>query len=119
MAVGVLFGFVFDLPLVIPVLAASEAAGVALGDGAPLPRLWRQVLAPRLRVHTAAVEALGPWRIAFGLHAALLAAATLVAALAGPALAWAPALAAAALGALAGVGRLCVGCHLHAHWSSR
>lgn len=119
MALGVLFGFVFDLPVLIPVLTAEEAAGAALGDGAPIPRLWHGMVAPRLRLRAAVPEAAGPWRAAFALNTALLGTGTAALMIVGPGLAWVVALPAAALGALAGVGRLCVGCQLHAWWSDQ
>lgn len=119
MAVGVLFGFVFDLPVLIPLLTVGQAAGAILGDGAPVPRLWHEVLTPRLRLRTPAPEAAAPWRVAYGLNTALLGAGTAALVLIGPGLAWVVALPAAGLGALAGVGRVCVGCQLHARWDGQ
>ncbi|HEY3239079.1 MAG TPA: DUF4395 family protein, partial [Acidimicrobiia bacterium] len=77
MAVAVLWGFVFDAPWVIPIFAALEAATAVQGDQAPLPRLWRAVLAPQLR-RPSATEDSGPWRTAAFLTTALLGAGTLV-----------------------------------------
>ncbi len=113
MALGVLCGFVFAAPYVIPISAALQAATAVQGRHAPVPRLWSEVLATRL-VLPSASEASAPWRTQSALTAALLAAATVVLLVGDEGFAWFFALPAAALGALAGVGSVCVGCELHA-----
>jgi hypothetical protein len=112
MALGVLSGFVFAAPWVVPIFAALQATTAVQGRHAPVPRLWNEVLATRL-VLPAASEAAAPWRVAALLTAGLLGAATLVLLVGDEGFAWFFALPAAGLGALAGVGGVCVGCQLH------
>jgi hypothetical protein len=113
MALGVLCGFVFAAPWIVPIFAALQATTAVQGQYAPVPRLWNEVLATRLPFPGAA-EAAGPWRTESLLTAGLLAAATVVLLVGDEGLAWLFALPAAGLGALAGVGGVCVGCQLHA-----
>jgi uncharacterized protein DUF4395 len=113
MALGVLCGFVFAAPWVIPIFGALHAATAVQGRQAPVPRLWSEVLATRLVLPDAS-EAAGPWRTQAGLTAALLGAATFVLLVGDEGFAWFFALPAAGLGALAGVGSVCAGCELHA-----
>lgn len=113
MAVAVLWGFVFEAPWVIPIFAALEATAAVQAQQAPLPRLWRSALAPRLGLPPVPEDA-GPWRTAAFLTTALLGAGTLVLLVGDQAFSWVFALLAAGLGSLAGVGGVCVGCQLHA-----
>lgn len=113
MALGVLSGFVFAAPWVIPIFAALQATTAVQGRQAPVPRLWSEVLATRLPLPGTS-EAAAPWRTAAALTAGLLGAATIVLLVGDEGFAWVLALPAAGLGALAGVGSVCVGCQLHA-----
>ena len=113
MALGVLCGFVFSAPWVIPIFGALQATTAVQGRQAPVPRLWSDVLATRLALPGGS-EAAGPWQTESTLTAVLLGAATLVLLVGDDDFAWVFALPAAGLGALAGVGRVCAGCELHA-----
>lgn len=112
LALAVVTGFVFEAPVVIPVWAALALLSAAVPAISPVPFLLGTYVLPRRRP-TEALEAAAPWRTAFLVEVLLLGLATLVLVVGDRGLAWALALPAAAHGALAGVGGLCLGCHLH------
>lgn len=112
LAVGLLCGFVFALPAVVPVWGLLMLASAAFPTAAPVPRLYRAFVAPR-RKPVDAPEPAAPWRTAALLAAALLGVGTLTLAIGEVMLTWLFALAAAGLGAVTGVGGVCPGCRLH------
>lgn len=112
LALAVTSGFVFEVPQVIPVWGVLALLSAVRPEAAPVPRLYRMLVAPRV-APAAAVEEWPPWRAAAFVAAGLLGLGTLMLVIGDVGIAWGFGLAAASLGALAGVGGLCVGCGLH------
>lgn len=112
MAVSVLCGFVFEVPVLMPVWAVLMFLSGLMSGSSPVALLYQTVVFPRLKPADAEEDA-GPWRTAAYATSAVLGLGTLVLAVGDAGLAWVFGLAAAVLGALTGVGGVCVGCRLH------
>lgn len=114
--VGALAAYLFDAPLVLPILALALAAGAFLGPQAnPLAILWRRVVVPALKLGPPkAPKEAAPVRFAMAVGLGFLAAASALL-LTGtlPALGWALALVVAALALLAAITDICVGCEIY------
>lgn len=113
LALAVTSGFVFEAPYVIPVWGLLMLLSGLLPTKAPVPRLYRALLAPRAATAVVSPEETAPWRAAAFLSAGLLGLGTLPMAFGHLGLAWLCALAAAGISAVTGVGGVCVGCRLH------
>ena len=112
MAACLLCGFVFEMSAFIPLWGVLMLLSGLMPQAAPLPRLYQVLVFPRLKPADAGEDA-APWRTAAFVTSGILGLGTLVLLIGDAGLAWVFGLVAAALGALAGVGRLCLGCHLH------
>ncbi len=112
MTVVLLAGFVFSLDWTIPLAALLVAADAALGDSGPIPRLFRSLIAPRLR----AAPTLEPVA-AVRTHALLVGGALVLATIllygGAAGLARLLAILVALVTALCATGLLCAGCELH------
>ena len=117
LALVLVSGFVFETPLVIPLVAVVLGISAVRPDISPVPRLISALVEQRFGSDAAAsMRAEGyppPWRAAAALLSGILAVGTLVLIIGDRAPAWAFGLAAAALGALASVGGMCIGCQLY------
>lgn len=122
---GALVAFVFDAPLVLPLLAATLAAGAFLGPRAnPLAWLWRRGIVPLLRLGPPRVtKDDAPVRFAMAVGFVFLAAASVLLLVTSAAwLGWGLALVVAALALLAAVTELCIGCEAYVvlkRWTAR
>ena len=112
MAGCLLCGFVFEVSALIPVWGVLMLLSALMPQAAPLPRLYQVLVFPRLKPGDTEEDG-GPWRTAAFVTAGILGLGTLVLLIGDAGLAWVFGLVAAVLGALAGVGGLCLGCHLH------
>ncbi|MDE0803936.1 MAG: DUF4395 domain-containing protein [Acidimicrobiales bacterium] len=112
LTVGLLVGFLLDLPVVAPLFALVLFLGAAFGPRfGPFLRIYGQFIKPHLDA-PAFLEDPRPPRFAATIGVAFLSSATL-AFLAGlPGLAWGLALVVAALAGLAASTGICVGCEM-------
>lgn len=112
LTVGLLAGFLLDLPLVAPLFAAVLFMGAAFGPRyGPFLRIYGQFIKPHLGPPTF-LEDPRPPRFAATIGVAFLSSATLAFLAGVPALAWGLALLVAALAGLAASTGICVGCEM-------
>ena len=105
-------GFVFDAPLVVPVVGLVLLAGAALGPRwGPFLRLYSEVIRPRLGP-PAELEDPRPPRFAAAVGVAFLSASTIAFIAGNSGVAWALALVVAVLAGLAAATGICVGCQM-------
>lgn len=122
--VGALAAFLFDAPLVLPLLALALGAGALLGPRAnPLALAWRHAVVPAFRLGPArAAKDAAPVRFAMGVGFVILVAASAFLLAGLTALGWSLALVVAALALLAAVTDICVGCEAYVllkRWAPR
>lgn len=118
-AIGLLAGFVFVRPWAIPAAAVVTALGAGFGPrGAPLVRLFCEVIAPRARPPEARVNRV-EWRAGVALETSVLVGATLLVLADLTALGWILALAVAAVDALDGATGMSASIWVVRRWRSR
>ena len=112
LTVGLLAGFLLDLPAVAPLFALVLFLGAAFGPRfGPFLRIYAQFVKPHLDP-PAFLEDPRPPRFAATIGVAFLSASTLAFLAGVPALAWGLALVVAALAGLAASTGICVGCEV-------
>jgi len=112
LAVGLLLGFLLDVPAAIPAFAVVLGLGAAFGPRRnPVIRVWSDLVRPRLGPPTE-LEDPRPPRFAATIGAAVLGIATVFLVLGRPGVAWALALVVVALAGLAAISGICVGCQI-------
>jgi hypothetical protein len=113
LAVGLLTGFLFDWPPVVPLFAVVLLAGAALGPKyGPFLALYAKVIKPRL-APPAELEDPRPPRFAAAVGVLFLTAGSLAFAAGAGGVGWGLALIVAALAGLSAVTGICVGCEIY------